>query len=151
MRIDIRNILGIERAEINLPPGGIVEVIGPNASGKSSVAVAAQAVLTQEINPLGAPAPQSKRVYLHDGAEDCEANLVDNGEVVTWRPDRGVNDGAPRYLLQHPRGRGPRGLHGAGRGEGASCQAASPRSCRRRSSSLMPSARPSSPTWTPRT
>ena len=102
MRIDIRNILGIERAEINLPPGGIVEVIGPNASGKSSVAVAAQAVLTQEINPLGAPAPQSKRVYLHDGAEDCEANLVDNGEVVTWRPDRGSMTAPPGIFFSTP-------------------------------------------------
>ena len=36
MRLEIERTLGIERAAIDLEPGQIVEVVGPNASGKTS-------------------------------------------------------------------------------------------------------------------
>ena len=90
MRIEIEHILGVERAEVELAPGTVTEVTGPNASGKTSVAVAAQAVLAQELNPAGVPAPQAKRVYVHEGAEYGSAILVDGGHVVTWRPGSGT-------------------------------------------------------------
>ena len=64
--------LGIVDAEIDLEPGRIVEVVGPNASGKTSIAVCAQAVLARDSNPLGLSAAESKRNYPHDGAEDAK-------------------------------------------------------------------------------
>ena len=67
MKLRIENLLGVKRAEIDLD--GIVEVVGPNASGKSSLAACAQALLAHEQNPLGVPATQMARVYLHDGEE----------------------------------------------------------------------------------
>ena len=74
MRLEIEHTLGIERAAIELTPGGIVEVVGPNASGKTSLAVCAQAVLARDANPLGLSAADAKRSYPHDGADDGEVH-----------------------------------------------------------------------------
>ena len=74
MRLEIENTLGIERAAIDLEPGQIVEVVGPNASGKTSLAVCAQAVLARESNPLGLSAADAKRSYPHDGADDAQSD-----------------------------------------------------------------------------
>ena len=90
MKLKIDNLLGVKRAEIDLD--GIVEVVGPNASGKSSLAACAQALLTHEQNPLGVPATQAARVYLHDGEDEGLAEI----DGVEWRPGQGltVTDGA---------------------------------------------------------
>ena len=90
MKLKIENLLGVKHAEIDLD--GIVEVVGPNASGKSSLAACAQALLAHEQNPLGVPATQMARVYLHDGEEEGLAEI----EGVEWRPGKGltVTDGA---------------------------------------------------------
>ena len=90
MKLVIDNLLGVKHAEIELD--GIVEVVGPNASGKSSLAACAQALLTHEQNPLGVPAPQAARVYLHDGEDEGLAQI----DGVEWRPGKGltVTDGA---------------------------------------------------------
>ena len=61
MKLSIQQTLGIVNAEIDLEPGRIVEVVGPNASGKTSLAVCAQAVLARDSNPLGLSAAESKR------------------------------------------------------------------------------------------
>ena len=82
-RLKIENLLGVKRAEIELD--GILEVVGPNASGKSSLAACAQALLAHEQNPLGVSATQAKRVYMHDG-EDGMAEL----DGVEWRPGKGL-------------------------------------------------------------
>ena len=89
-RLKIENLLGVKRAEIDLD--GIVEVVGPNASGKSSLAACAQALLAHEQNPLGVPATQAARVYLHDGEDEGLAEI----DGVEWRPGKGltVTDGA---------------------------------------------------------
>ena len=89
-RLKISNLLGVKRAEIDLD--GIVEVVGPNASGKSSLAACAQALLTHEQNPLGVPATWTARVYLHDGEDEGLAEI----DGVEWRPGKGltVTDGA---------------------------------------------------------
>ena len=84
MRLKIENLLGIKRAEIDLD--GIVEVVGPNASGKSSLAACAQALLTHEQNPLGVSVTQAARVYLHDGADEGLAEI----DGVEWRPGKGL-------------------------------------------------------------
>ena len=67
MRIDIENILGIRAASIEVAPGEVLEVLGPNAAGKTSVATCLQAVLAREANPLGLSIAE-QRQYLHDGA-----------------------------------------------------------------------------------
>ena len=69
-----------------------MELVGPNASGKSSLAACAQALLAHEQNPLGVPATQAARVYLHDGEPDGLAQI----DGVEWRPGKGltVTDGA---------------------------------------------------------
>ena len=91
MKLSIQQTLGIVSAEIDLEPGRIVEVVGPNASGKTSIAVCAQAVLARDSNPLGLSAAESKRNYPHDGAEDASVELNAGGNLgVTWRPGRGT-------------------------------------------------------------
>ena len=67
MKLHVENTLGIVSAEIELIPGQILEVVGPNASGKTSLATCAQAVLARESNPLGLSAADAKRCYPHDG------------------------------------------------------------------------------------
>ena len=84
MKLKIENLLGVKRAEIDLD--GIVEVVGPNASGKSSLAACAQALLAHEQNPLGVSATQAARVYLHDGEDEGVAEI----EGVEWRPGKGL-------------------------------------------------------------
>ena len=98
MKVEITNVLGVDHAEVEIPEGGIVEIAGPNAAGKSSVAAAVQAVLAHESNPLGIPAAQARRVYVHEGADYGEAVLYgDDAGVTTWRPGNGTIDtyGAP--------------------------------------------------------
>ena len=83
MKLTIENLLGIRRAEVEID--GIVEVVGANASGKTSIATVVQALTTHDANPLGIPAAQSKTVYPHDGDAEGYAEL--NG--VEWRPGKG--------------------------------------------------------------
>ena len=96
MELHISDVLGIHRAMVPLEPGQVTEVIGPNASGKTSIAVAAQAVLAANPNPLALPGTDTKR-YLREGGEDSWAALRwlertgHEGEPtefeVVWRPD----------------------------------------------------------------
>ena len=90
MRIEVKDVLGIEFLSVTIQPGTIVEVVGENAAGKSSFAIAAQAVLAHEVNPLGLSTSQSKKMYTRDGAEYGEAVLEDDGSIVTWRPSSGT-------------------------------------------------------------
>ena len=89
MKLAIENTLGIVSAEIDILPGQIVEVVGPNASGKTSLAVCAQAVLARESNPLGLSVADAKRCYPHDGAEDARAAIIDELYEITWWGGRG--------------------------------------------------------------
>ena len=89
MKLKISNLLGVKRAEIELD--GIVEVVGLNASGKSSLAACAQALFAHEQNPLGVPATQMARVYLHDGEDEGLAELYGVAtDLVEWRPGKGL-------------------------------------------------------------
>ena len=103
MKLSIQQTLGIVNAEIDLEPGRIVEVVGPNASGKTSLAVCAQAVLARDSNPLGLSAAESKRSYPHDGAEDAVVSLYDGANAATdWHPNRGTIVGVGDTTLCHP-------------------------------------------------
>lgn len=97
----VTGVLGVEHAEVWMRSGQVTEVVGPNASGKTSIATAAQAVLALDINPLGLPATDAKRHYAHDGDLDATTATLGvyrvegadaddpvhvlEGEVV-WRP-----------------------------------------------------------------
>ena len=83
MKLRIGNMLGIVEAEMELQAGRVVSVTGGNASGKSSLAIAAGAVLAREDNPLGATSTQVK-LYMHDGAIAGECSLVDDEGSVRW-------------------------------------------------------------------
>ena len=104
MRLEIERTLGIERAAIDLTPGGIVEVVGPNASGKTSLAICAQAVLAREANPLGLSAADAKRSYPHDGADDASVILSDTGGMdgVDWYPHSGKLLTGTATAISHP-------------------------------------------------
>ena len=88
MRIEIEGLLGIRAAAVDLEPGKVVEVIGPNASGKTSLAVCAQALLAYDANPLGLGAGESRASYLLDGEGEGKATLADSdgGPYATWKP-----------------------------------------------------------------
>ena len=89
IRIEIENTLGIKRAVLDLEPGQVTEVIGVNASGKSSIAVAATAVLGQTADPLGLPAAMTRTAYVREGAEVSRVSaLYDDGLEVLWEPQR---------------------------------------------------------------
>ena len=85
MRLTVQNVMGAEHVELELVQGQAVEVVGPNASGKTSVAVAAQAVLARTPNPLGLAGPEAKRAYQHDAGGDSWAALDVDGATVTWQ------------------------------------------------------------------
>ena len=108
MKLTIENTLGIRRAEIELIPGQVVEVVGPNASGKTSLAVCAQAVLARESNPLGLSAADAKRNYPHDGADDALVSLdgIFEGGIdlppISWYPQRGTIATASLDTIAHP-------------------------------------------------
>ena len=95
-KLRIENLLGVKHAEIDLD--GIVEVVGANASGKSSLAACAQAVLAHDQNPLGVPATQAARVYLRDGEDEGLAEM----DGVEWRPGKGLTVTNGAVALSRP-------------------------------------------------
>ena len=90
MRVELENVLGVKEAGLVIAPGRVLAVIGANASGKTSIAVALQALLARDGNPLGVSAAQSAYTYLHDGPGDARAVLIDDDGVITeWFPASG--------------------------------------------------------------
>ena len=101
LRLTIEGVLGITWAEIPISAGHITEVLGPNASGKTSVATCAQAVLSHHINPLHLTAAEAKRCYPNDGIDPADSRAVldvsvlddETGDLmawdVIWRPASG--------------------------------------------------------------
>ena len=89
MRITIEGLMGITKAAIELATGKITEVVGRNASGKTSLATAVQAVITQSQNPLGVPATETRKWYLRDGDGEGEAVLEGDGVYARWAPAAG--------------------------------------------------------------
>lgn len=92
MRIEVVNVLGIDEVSVEFEPGQIVAIAGRNATGKTSFATAAQAVLAREVNPLGVPAAQSSRIYVREGEDGAQADFIVDGTVITWRPQQGTID-----------------------------------------------------------
>ena len=79
LSVDITNFLMITKVEIPLDERPTA-VVGPNASGKTSISTALAGILSRDPNPLELGA--ARRPYLHRGAED--------GEVVLRISDTGI-------------------------------------------------------------
>ena len=90
MKLHIKEILGIAEAEVELIPGAVVEVIGPNEAGKTSFAVAASAVLAREGNPLALPVALTRKAYLYGGSKEGLVTLTEGGATVEWNPAAGT-------------------------------------------------------------
>ena len=103
MRLQINDILGVRTADIYLKAGDAVEVIGPNASGKTSAATAAQAVLANQPNPLGLTVADVKH-YVNAAGEPDEASArLTHGEAeVVWRPTQQTITAPPDYRFCEP-------------------------------------------------
>ncbi|MXY97576.1 MAG: hypothetical protein F4Z29_07455 [Gemmatimonadetes bacterium] len=86
LRID--NILGVDDVRIELAEGAVTEVVGPNAAGKTSVAVAAQALTTQNPNPVNLSGASIRTAYIHEGSDPdtAMAALDHNDHEWVWRP-----------------------------------------------------------------
>ena len=78
MKFEIHHLLGIDSGEVDIGPGEIVEVVGPNASGKTSFAVIVQALAGRNANPLGLSIGDARKTYLHRGDEDGYGRLTFN-------------------------------------------------------------------------
>lgn len=102
MLFRIRDLLGIERAELRIEPGKLTEVTGLNASGKTSIAVCLQALLARDVNPLGLSAADAKRAYGHHGNSDGYATLELPEGDLTWRAAAGTIAGPPGGSLSAP-------------------------------------------------
>ena len=102
MKFEIHHLLGIDSAEVQVAPGEIVEVVGPNASGKTSFAVVVQALAGRNANPLGLSIGDARKTYLHRGDEDGfgQLSFTFTGEglaayrsVIEWLPRNGTMTG----------------------------------------------------------
>ena len=106
MVIVCTNFLGISRAEIHLAEKPLI-VLGPNASGKTSLAAAIAGLLSGNANPLGME--WRKRLYVRDG-EDYGEILLRSDAGVEWLrwilTEQEVRrfPEAPRHLAMHSMG-----------------------------------------------
>ena len=87
---------------MELPPGGILEIVGPNASGKTSLAVCAQAVLAMEGDPLHLGVA-GKRHYPHNEQDGARVYFMDaDNNEVTWWPNSGKIQAPPNISTSRP-------------------------------------------------
>lgn len=85
MKLQIRSFLGIEKADLEISYRPVF-VVGPNASGKSSLALALGALLARDSNPAGVSSADA-RAYLHDGEEEGSLQIEgDEGSLELVLP-----------------------------------------------------------------
>ena len=85
-KIRIEHVLGLTDVDFTVPGGGVVEVVGPNAAGKTSLATCIQALIARKPNPLSLSVADARKAYLHDGDPDGSASLDHDGDLIVWRP-----------------------------------------------------------------
>ena len=84
IRIAIKDMLRIEKAELELEPGRITVVSGQNRAGKTSIATLAGAIMSGNANPAGASKSDAK-VYIRDGADTGTIRVfLDNNPYRSW-------------------------------------------------------------------
>lgn len=94
----IRDMLGVESADLRLEPGRITCITGPNDSGKTSVITICRALFSRSPRPLGATAAYARRPALMGRARLS----ADTGTAVEWRVDK--SRGGPPPPMQADRG-----------------------------------------------
>ena len=105
MKFEIHHLLGIDSGEFEVAPGEILEFVGPNGSGKTSIAEIVRALVARNANPLGLSIGDARKTYLHKGDEDGYGRLTFNDldsadvesalmavevERVHWTPRNGT-------------------------------------------------------------
>ena len=76
MKFEIHHLLGIDSGEFEVAPGEILEFVGPNGSGKTSIAEIVRALVARNANPLGLSIGDARKTYLHKGDEDGFGRLT---------------------------------------------------------------------------
>ena len=76
MKFEIHHLLGIDSGEFEVAPGEIIEFVGPNGSGKTSIAEIVRALVARNANPLGLSIGDARKTYLHKGDEDGFGRLT---------------------------------------------------------------------------
>ena len=76
MKFEIHHLIGIDDGEFEIGPGEILEVVGPNGSGKTSLAEIVRALAGRNANPLGLSIGDARKTYLHRGDEDGYGRLT---------------------------------------------------------------------------
>ena len=80
MQIEVKNFLGVEDAVIPLIDKPLA-VVGPNASGKSSLWLAIAGILSRNTNPMGLTAASGKP-YINDDHDQGEVTIDDDGTTL---------------------------------------------------------------------
>ena len=94
MLLEVKNIQGCKEAKINLPPGQVVMLSGPNESGKSSVLLALRALLSLDPDPA-AKGKTKQKGYVNFNAQvaaDSYARLSIGKSTYTWKPGEGIDE-----------------------------------------------------------
>ena len=102
MHVEITGVLGIKTAVLYAGLGRTLEVVGPNAAGKSSIAVALQAVLTQNPDPLNLGVGTGTQVYCHDEVGDAQVVLGHRGNTIKWYPLKRSIEAPPAPAISSP-------------------------------------------------
>lgn len=104
MRLKIKNFRGVKAAEIDLR--GVTVVGGPNAAGKSSVAMALQAALSGEPVPIAGVRKADAGLLVKSGAGRGSVELEsDSGKIsVDYPQARVATEGNPPAASRHALG-----------------------------------------------
>ena len=78
----VENVMGIREAEIHLPAGTTSEVRSRNSTGKTSLAVALRAVLSQDVDPLNFG--RGRVGYRRENAEKGTVLMVHGDRRIRW-------------------------------------------------------------------
>ena len=84
MKVEIKDLLGIDHIEFDINAGVPHAIIGKNASGKTSVASIIGALACHNSNPFGVSAAQTK-AYTRRGAREGFAILTNGDNEISWR------------------------------------------------------------------
>ena len=97
MEVRIKNLLGVKELEFECCRGVVTELLGVNASGKTSTITALRALLTHEVDPLGMGVSSRKWYANRDSLSEANAVLQDDDTRVEWIPSaqRVVSSGNP--------------------------------------------------------